>query len=462
MIPCDCATFSRWASYSRLSAQAAVTRVEITERADLPVAGFERISGKLHFALDPKLPANKNVVDLALAPKNGQGHVEFASDFLVFRPKDAAKSNGTALLEIVNRGRTQMWSMLNSGANSNMRTLQDFGDNFLLKSGYTVILVGWQWDIADRPGNFKVYAPVVPNVTGPVRMEIIPNAKQVADSCPTRWRMRTPDRSPYAMRRTDRTTIPKTQWHYSADQKQIEFPLWFLYRTTASCTRREPRGHGIGNKAACAITSRRERYPGLCVIEVEEQPCWNAVTPCASGAEGLPAAGRKASRLGRETRCWRYSTAFRKPATTGAIDHTGSMIARLLLGRCSQQCKCRAQVVSITGLVEYRRAAALIMLARMAKISVSYTGALPVAGTQHGGGGGGPPTTQNLTNSMEWTYILRATITNLNAWVTSNSGATGLGVSPHGQKSTGADLRAELPADPRLRRGELRLTRRAA
>src|SRR3954463_457011 len=98
---------------------AAVTRVEITERADLPMAGFERISGKLHFALDPKLPANKQIVDLALAPKNGQGLVEFASDFLVFRPKDAAKSNGTALLEIVNRGRSQMWTMLNSGANGN-------------------------------------------------------------------------------------------------------------------------------------------------------------------------------------------------------------------------------------------------------------------------------------------------------------------------------------------------------
>jgi hypothetical protein len=45
-----------------------------------------------------------------------------------------------------------------------------------------------------------------------------------------------------------------------------------------------------------------------------------------------------------------------------------------------------------------------------------------VAGTQHGGGGGGAnPNVQNLTNSMEWTYFMRATLTSLNAWVSHNT-----------------------------------------
>jgi len=37
--------------------QAAVTRVDITETIGL--AGYERIAGKVYFAVDPKLPANR-------------------------------------------------------------------------------------------------------------------------------------------------------------------------------------------------------------------------------------------------------------------------------------------------------------------------------------------------------------------------------------------------------------------
>jgi hypothetical protein len=45
-----------------------------------------------------------------------------------------------------------------------------------------------------------------------------------------------------------------------------------------------------------------------------------------------------------------------------------------------------------------------------------------VAGTQHGGGGGGVnASVQNLTNSMEWTYFMRATLRNLQAWVAKNT-----------------------------------------
>src|SRR5208282_6620542 len=82
---------------------AAVTKVEISERSDLPVAGAERIQGKVHFALDPKNAANKIIVDLDRAPRNVQGLVEFSADLRIVRPKDAAKRNGTMIMEVVNR-----------------------------------------------------------------------------------------------------------------------------------------------------------------------------------------------------------------------------------------------------------------------------------------------------------------------------------------------------------------------
>ena len=98
-----------------LCAQAAVTRVEITERADLPTANYERITGKVYFAVDPKLPNNQIIRDIALAPVNAKGLVEFSSDLYVLRPKDPKKSNGTALLEISNRGGKGMQNTFDFG-----------------------------------------------------------------------------------------------------------------------------------------------------------------------------------------------------------------------------------------------------------------------------------------------------------------------------------------------------------
>src|ERR1051325_5151610 len=78
------------------STHAAVRRVEILERA--PIAyNYERISGRVVFGLDPKLPANRIIRDLQFAPLNGQGEVECSAEFYVLRPTDPAKSNGTVL-----------------------------------------------------------------------------------------------------------------------------------------------------------------------------------------------------------------------------------------------------------------------------------------------------------------------------------------------------------------------------
>src|SRR5689334_16381025 len=84
---------------------AEVTRVEVKTRSDIGTSGFEKIVGIVHFAVDPKNPKNSPIADLNKAPANAQGQVEFSSDFYIIRPKDAAKSNGIALVEVLNRGR---------------------------------------------------------------------------------------------------------------------------------------------------------------------------------------------------------------------------------------------------------------------------------------------------------------------------------------------------------------------
>jgi hypothetical protein len=129
------------------SLDAAVTKIDITERADLPTHNYERLTGKVHFAVDPKLAANKIIADIELAPRNAQGLVEFSADLYIMRPKDPVKSNGTALLEISNRGGRGMLSMFNLASG---RGDQDAGDPLLLEMGFTLVWVGWEWDIPAR------------------------------------------------------------------------------------------------------------------------------------------------------------------------------------------------------------------------------------------------------------------------------------------------------------------------
>ena len=67
---------------------AEVVRIEVQTRADLvdgqpfgSAGSYEKIAGRIFFAVDPKLPANKIVTDIDKAPRNAAGKVEFSADF---------------------------------------------------------------------------------------------------------------------------------------------------------------------------------------------------------------------------------------------------------------------------------------------------------------------------------------------------------------------------------------------
>jgi hypothetical protein len=125
-----------------LPASAEVTRVEITSRADLSFAGYEKIVGRVFFAVDPTDPHNAVVVDVDKAPRNAAGRVEFSADFSIVRPKSGG--NGVAIVDIVNRGgKTVIRNFNRVGATRD----PDVGDGFLLKRGFTIVAVGWEFDL---------------------------------------------------------------------------------------------------------------------------------------------------------------------------------------------------------------------------------------------------------------------------------------------------------------------------
>ena len=148
------------------AASAEVVRIEIRRTDD--AGTHERVIGRVHFAVDPKLPANRRIADLELAPRNAEGLVEFASDLLFFRPKDASRARGTVFLEVVNRGRDQSLAILSGAEQHDLAPESwDLGDRFLLDQGFAVAFLGWQFDVQPSQG-LTFQAPIAP-VEGVVR-----------------------------------------------------------------------------------------------------------------------------------------------------------------------------------------------------------------------------------------------------------------------------------------------------
>lgn len=166
-------------------AQARLVRLRV-ERREVILAGksfglagaYEKLVGKADFALDPALPQNQIIVDLPLARRNEHGEVEFSADFYLLKPLDPNKGNGQLFYEVGNRGGKGMLATFQKGSDStDPKTEAEFGDGSLMRQGFALLWVGWQWDVPD--GRMRIDAPIATDtgkpITGLVRGNFIPS-----------------------------------------------------------------------------------------------------------------------------------------------------------------------------------------------------------------------------------------------------------------------------------------------
>jgi hypothetical protein len=162
------------------TAGADVTRVDVARRMDLGSTGYEKIVGTIHFAVDPKDPRNRRVVDLDKAPLNADGRVEFSSDLYILRPKPP-RGNGAALVDVLNRGNKTVLNGFNRGGSPDPATENDLGDRFLMRFGFTIVWVGWEFDVGDRPLAMRIHVPAATDhgkpITGVVSAAWTANAR---------------------------------------------------------------------------------------------------------------------------------------------------------------------------------------------------------------------------------------------------------------------------------------------
>jgi hypothetical protein len=181
-------TFCVAAAFST-PASARVERIDIVSRepfaagAAFGAAGaYEKLRGRAVIVLDPNAAANAAIADLALAPRNELGLVEFSADFLVLRPVDPARRNGTLLYEVNNRGNIAMLRQLGGARGGNdPATMADAGNGFLFRQGFTLMWSAWATDVLTVAGDNRLVlrAPVATQkgepITGRVAYELIVN-----------------------------------------------------------------------------------------------------------------------------------------------------------------------------------------------------------------------------------------------------------------------------------------------
>ena len=140
---------------------------------------YEEITARVLFAVKPEDEHNRGIVDLDKAPRNAQGEVEFSSDLYLLRP--VSGGNGAMLLEIPNRGMRGILRIVDgSSAAGSADSVAGWGDAWLLRRGYSVAALGWQWD-ANVPGALRLNAPVATDrgkpITGLLRDDFMPSKR---------------------------------------------------------------------------------------------------------------------------------------------------------------------------------------------------------------------------------------------------------------------------------------------
>jgi len=131
------------------------------------VGPYQLLEGVVHFAIDPLHPCNAAITDIELAPRDATGKVGFSSHFAMLQPLYPERGNRRLLFDVVNRGRKIVMSFFNSAPRALDPTAPlDPGNGFLMRHGYTVVWCGWQADVPPTLGLMGLQAPEALNPDG--------------------------------------------------------------------------------------------------------------------------------------------------------------------------------------------------------------------------------------------------------------------------------------------------------
>ena len=231
------------AAFAATPADARITRIEI-KRVESPtfegtafgsVGQYEKLVGRAYGEVDPKDPRNAVIVDIANAPKNARGMIEYDTDITIIKPINLANGNHRLWFEVNNRGNLPAYEFTNEAQvdSNDPSKAAEAGNGFLMRQGYTILETGWDISAPNGGGRFTIHVPVAKNpdgspIVGPSMEEFV-----VDNATTKRGRLTYPaaslDKSKATL--TVRTryedapeTVPADKWQYT-DEKGTAISL---------------------------------------------------------------------------------------------------------------------------------------------------------------------------------------------------------------------------------------------
>ncbi len=187
-----------------LNVDARVTKITVDSKTTLfggrtfgNVGAYEQIKGTVSGELDPNDRRNNLITDIAFAPRNPNGRVEYQASYTIYKPIDMTKASGVMTYEVVNRGNHILVSAGLGG--STPQNAGDPGDGLLYRDGHMYLWSGWQGDLpqaATTPAQEWIAVPTAKaadgsSITGPVFARFVniplagtPAVRQTTQSLP--------------------------------------------------------------------------------------------------------------------------------------------------------------------------------------------------------------------------------------------------------------------------------------
>ena len=201
------------------------------------IGQYEKLVGRAFGELDPESSLNTVIADLALAPRNARGKVEYVVDIYILKPVDVTRGNQVLLCDVTNRGNKMTYLPLNFPFRAppefppinDPTSAEDAGDGFLLRHGYTIVWTGWDATAPPGNGRMTITVPIASEdgkpIVGPSLEEIMAeNARHVTPGAdvltwPLTYPAATLDQSQATLtvrqyRSDSPTVIPTTEWQY--------------------------------------------------------------------------------------------------------------------------------------------------------------------------------------------------------------------------------------------------------
>ena len=430
------------------SAYAEVVRVEVISLKDIPEYGYEEVTARAYFRIDPTNSHNKVIADVDKLPLSKNGGVEFTADLVAYWPKNG-DGNNIALIDVVNRGRPTAFK-LNLGAATDR-----VGDGFLMKQGFMIICIGWEFDAPMRDGLIRIQAPVATDngapITGTVRASFTPDKRDVtytvanaAAYAPIDVNDPSATLTVHDGQSTTLTTIPRSEWKMAGNV--LTMPKGFdpgrNYEISYRAANPPVSGLGLAAVRDIAAFAKHEGqkrvkyaiaygesqsgrflrtflYSGMNTDEKDRQVFDGAMVHIA-GASGLDVNRRWASPTGRamyDATAFPFADAAQKDPVSGVTD------GLLDNPRARQN---QPKIFYTNTDVEYwggGRSAALIHTtadgAKDIRLPANVRAYL-LAGAQHGPSAFPPPQGlgQQKSNPMYYWWSMRALLVSMEKWVT--------------------------------------------